>query len=141
MKNEQQITFEHLETEENIAKAKAVAAEFERQCKAVALGMGRKEFSILSGISYTYANEILNANNEQAQKPLQLPMIGSLMVGAPELFTNMVIDFCNRVCGNQPAQKKRPMTPEEENGLLWRKIKAHGLEKIFEDLDDQRRRK
>lgn len=109
-----------------------IAQELDRRCKSVALAIGRGETAILLDRSITYINEMCNCNNEQGQKPWQLKYVPALIVGNRDLFIREVLNYLLELCACQPAENKKIMTPDQELADLKRKIKEHGLERIFE---------
>lgn len=130
--NAVQMTLADIELQEKQARIKAVAAELDRLYKGCAATIGRKHFAALCDKSYTYINEILNSNNEQEAKPFQAGMIAALLVEAPDAFFTSVVGYMCDLADREYPRKKRPMTAEDEVKFLWRTIKAHGLEKLFE---------
>ncbi|OGW08938.1 MAG: hypothetical protein A2W75_06830 [Nitrospinae bacterium RIFCSPLOWO2_12_39_15] len=120
-----------IEIQQKQAKIKELASELEKRLKSVAHAINRDEFANLNGKSYSYISEILNSNNEDGQKPFQIKFIPSLIVEKPEIFKAEIIDFLCELCGYESPEKKKTLTTEQELALLKRKIKEHGLEKIF----------
>jgi hypothetical protein len=113
------------------AHIQAIAQELDRRCKSVALAMGRSETAVLIDRSVTYVNEMVNCNNEQAQKPWQLKYLPALILGNRELFISEVLNYLNELAACEPAQAKRTLTTEEELAEIRQTIKKHGLEALF----------
>ena len=114
------------------AHIQSIAQELDRRCKCVALSIGRSETAVLLDRSVTYLNEMLNSNNEQIQKPWQLKYVPALIIGNRELFISEVLNYLNELAGCEPSQNKKLLTPEQELSALKNKIRAHGLETIFD---------
>ena len=127
-----QMTFKDIEIQQKQAKIRELAAELDRRLKAVAVGIERKHLATLNDKAYSYISEILNSNNEAQQKPFQLSLVPSLILENPEAFKTEIIDFFCELCGHESPEKKRILTPVDELAALRRKIKEHGLEKVFE---------
>jgi hypothetical protein len=113
------------------AHIQAIAQELDRRCKAVALAMGRSETAVLIDRSVTYVNEMVNCNNEQAQKPWHLKYLPALILGNRDLFVSEVLNYLNELTGCEPAKNKRVLSAEEELVALKQQIHDHKLEKLF----------
>lgn len=126
----QQLSLSDVELQEKQARIRALAAELDALYKGVAAGIGRRQFAALTDKSYTYINEILNTNGDG--KPFQPEMIAALLVEAPDEFFMTVVNFMCESAAREYPRKKRLMTAEEENRLLWNKIRMHQMERLFE---------
>ncbi|HDZ62535.1 MAG TPA: hypothetical protein ENH40_05260 [Nitrospirae bacterium] len=130
-----QMSLKDIDIPEKRARAEELAAELDRRLKAVALQSDRNTIAAINDKSYSYFSDILNTNNERAQRPFQVKFIPSLLIENPEKFKEEVIDFLCEICGYEPPEKKRKLEAEEKLNLIERRIENHGLEKIFEDIN------
>lgn len=125
-----QLTFKDVEIGEKQARVRALAAELDRRLKTVALSLDRQNFAAINDKSYSYISEILNTNCEDS-KPFQVKFIPAEIIEAPDVFKREVIDFLCELCGYSSPEKKKDLTPEQELAEIKQRIKAHGLETLF----------
>ena len=128
-----QIAFDDIILSEKLARSQALAQELDRRCKSVAYSIGRAKTATILDITISYANELLNSNNETGQKHWQQKFNPALALESPDIFKREVIDFLCDICGYEHPEKKRTMTPEEELKAVKKIIKAHGLEPLFKE--------
>jgi len=113
------------------AMVKELASELDRKCKEVAYSIKSAELAIVNDVSYQYIREILNTNGDQ--KPFQLKLVPSLIILNPEKFVETVLYYLCDLCGYEHPEKKRKLTPEEENKIIKQKFKEHGLTSLLRE--------
>ena len=129
----EQGTFEDIAIQELTARAKALGHEWEKRLKAVALSVNRTRLATICDVSYSYLSDIINTNNEAGQKPWPTKLTGALMVLAQDRLMEEAVDFVCDVCGRQPTERKRALTPEEELKRMWEIVRQHGLQSLFQE--------
>jgi len=130
----QQMTFRDVEIGEKQARVKVLATYIQRRLKAAALSIDRHTFAAINDKSYSYISDIVNTNNEDGSKPFPVNFIPAEIIEAPDVFMKEVWNPIAELCGHQPSPgKKSPLSAEEELKELKAKIRAHGLEKVFDE--------
>lgn len=124
----EQGTFEEVEIAQKVVKARALGCEREKRLKGVAAAIDRKMLAATLELSYTYVSDVLNSNNEAGQKPIPHKWHGAIQMLAPDLYMKEVASFDEDVCGYQHPEKKRPLTPEEENRMFRQGLKDMKLD-------------
>ena len=130
--NDNQMVFRDLELQERATRNKVLAAELDRRFKSVGHSVDRQDLAAILDVSYSYLSEILNTNGEQ--KRFKSHHIPALVLENPDLFMVEVVGFLCEVAGYKPPEKKRTLPAEEERDNLLKKIRQHGLERIFEEV-------
>ena len=130
-----QLTLKDVEISEKKARAESLAADLDRRLKVAALAADRGTIAAINDKTYSYMSDILNTNNENNQRPFQVKFIPSLIIENPKVFKEEVIDFLCDLCGYETPEKKKHLSDEEKIIKLERRIKQHGLEKLFDDID------
>jgi hypothetical protein len=130
----EQGTFEDIELQEKITRARVTGCERERRLKGVALTIDRKTLSAYLDVSYSYVSEVLNTNNEAGQKPMPTKWHGAIMLLAPERYMSEVAAFDEDVCGYEHPPKKRQLTVKELFEKVVERIDQCHIEKLFEDI-------
>ena len=119
-------------TQERAVKVKWIADERQRLCREVADSLDSKDLAAVCGISYQYVRAMLNRNGEK--KDWNNIYDGALMILAPDLYAEKVLSFDAEMAGREEPPKKHPLTPEERLAALEKRIRDHGLEKLFGEL-------
>ncbi len=130
-----QLTLKEVEIAELQTRVKTVTEAFERTCREIARATNRHDLSAAVDKSYSYVSDILNTN--QDGKPFTLYLLIATCLLNKDLFRDSILKFLNELADCYPPKKIRPMTAEDELRLLKRKIKEHGLEPIFENLEQK----
>lgn len=132
MSGTDQLTFKDIEIGEKQTRSKALADDLQRRLKATAITINRNEFSAVVDKAYTTVSGVLNTNSEKAE-PFPTNWIPAVILENPDLFMTEVWNTVAAWCGYKPSPGKvSKLTPEQELESLKKKIKDHGLEKIFE---------
>lgn len=138
---EEQLTFKNLQRSQLMSQVKAVASEFDSLCRMTTREIDRADFAAIVDKSYSTVSDVLNSNldylnGDDGGKRLQYPLLYliTLAIVKPDRFRETVLKFLADITCTETPRKKRERTHEEENHLIWRIIKSHQLEPLFEEI-------
>jgi hypothetical protein len=120
--------FEDLAIQERETRAKWIAGEHQRRCREVAAAIDSTTLAAVCGVSYQYIRAMLNSNGDQ--RPWQHEHDGALMILAPDLYAELVLNWLAQLVDREPPPKRKDLTPEERLAALESAIKQHGLQDL-----------